>query len=156
MTKTAYRYGFTLVEILLAVTIIGILAALLIPAYNLAIRSRQNAQAASKLRTAVTAFELYASENGSYPADVDRGVVPPEMVSIFSSMHINWFPEVNSLGGRWDWGKNRLGALATIAIASPTVAQSQMIEFDKLIDDGNLNTGRFRQDDDHYFYIIKQ
>jgi type II secretory pathway pseudopilin PulG len=145
---------------LMAVAIIGLLAALVIPAFNLAARSRENALAASKLRTAVAAFELYASENGSYPADVNRGIVPPEMVSLFDSLNIDWFSETNSLGGRWDYGGNgQLGAVATIAIASPTVSSSQMQELDKLIDDGvsDLNSGRFRYNgSDHYYYIIKQ
>jgi len=157
MKRRINRQGMTLVEVLLVVTIIGMLAALLLPAVNWARRSRANAQVASKLRQIVAAFEMYASENGNYPADVNRGIVPPEMIPYFNSMGINWFSETNALGGRWDWGKNQLGAVATIAIASPSVPQSQMEEFDRLIgDDGNLNTGTFQKSGDHHFYIIKK
>jgi prepilin-type N-terminal cleavage/methylation domain-containing protein len=51
------RSGMTLVEILIAVSIIGLLAAFIIPAYNLAIRHRENALVASRLRQAATALD---------------------------------------------------------------------------------------------------
>jgi type IV pilus assembly protein PilA len=138
------------------VTIIGLLAALMVPAFNMAARSRQNAQAASRLRTLVAAFELYASEHGDYPIDVNRAIVPPGMAPYFDSMGITWFSADTALGGNWDWGKNQLGALATIAIAAPTVSRAQMEEFDRLIDDGNLSTGRFRLTGVHHFFIIRE
>lgn len=150
------KKAMTLVEILITVTVIGMLAALMVPAFNMALRSRQNAQAASRLRTLVAAFELYASENGGYPSDVNRAVVPSGMAPYFSSMGITWFAEATSLGGNWDWGRNQLGALATIAIADPTVSRAQMEEFDRLIDDGNLSTGRFRLNGVHHYYIIRE
>lgn len=156
MRYAGCKKAMTLVEILIAVAVIGLLAALMVPAFNLAFRSRQNAQAASRLRTLVAAFELYASENGSYPADVNRAIVPTGMAPYFSSMGITWFAATTSLGGNWDWGRNQLGALATIAIASPTVSRSQMEEFDRLIDDGNLTTGRFRLTGVHHYYIIRE
>jgi prepilin-type N-terminal cleavage/methylation domain-containing protein len=152
------KYGFTLVEVMLAVVIIAMLAALIIPASSLAIRSRENAQAASKLRTLVAAFELYASENGDYPADVSRGIVPSGMSDYFASLKITWFTDATPLGGNWDWGKNQLSAVATIAIAAPTVASSQMQALDKLLDNGisDLNAGKFRYNgSEHYYYIIK-
>ena len=49
MTKLRHRYGFTLIEALLVVAIVGLLVAFIIPAVNLASRSRENAQAARKL-----------------------------------------------------------------------------------------------------------
>lgn len=154
--KPGFTCGFTLVEILLAVAIIALLAALALPAFNMASRSRQNAQAAGKLRTLIAAFEMYASETGDYPADVNRGVVPPEMTNYFAGLKIDWFSETNSLGGRWDWGKNQFGMLASIAIAGPSVSADQMRDLDQLIDDGDLNNGNFRYNgNEHYYYIIK-
>jgi type II secretory pathway pseudopilin PulG len=147
----------TLVEVLLVVVVVAMLAAFLIPTVNHAIRSRQNAQAASKLRTLIAATDLYASENGGYPADVNRGVVPAGMTDYFTSLNIDWFAQSTPLGGNWDWGSNQMGFLATMAIASPTASSSQLTDFDRLVDDGNLNTGKFRYNgSQHYYYIIKQ
>lgn len=155
MAALKYKKGMTLVEILLAVTIIGLLAALMVPAFERASRNRENAQTAARLRMLVSAFELYRSENGDYPEDVNRGVVPVGMQPYFDSLGIDWFTQPTPLGGNWDWGKNQLGALATIAIAEPSVSQTQMEELDRLLDDdGSLESGRFRKSGVHHFYII--
>lgn len=59
--------GFTLIELLVVIIIIGILAAIAIPAF---LRQRENAwgsQVTSDIKNAVTAAESYAVEhNGSY------------------------------------------------------------------------------------------
>lgn len=157
MKKPDDRRGFTLVEVMVVVVIIAMIAAILIPAIKHAISSRENAQAASKLRTLVAAFELYRSEMGSYPADVNRAIVPSGMSDYFSSLNIDWFTQATPLGGQWDWGKNVLGVEASISIASPSVSSSQMTDFDRLIDDGSLSSGKFRYNgSEHYYYIIKQ
>ncbi|MBF0483092.1 MAG: type II secretion system major pseudopilin GspG [Candidatus Omnitrophica bacterium] len=62
------KKGFTLVEILLVVVIIGILAAMVIP--NMAGRSEQARQAAAKADIEAnlsTSLDLYEADNGKYP-----------------------------------------------------------------------------------------
>lgn len=150
----------TLVELLITVTIIALLAAFIIPAYNLAIRRRENALVASHLRTAVTAFTMYRSEAGTYPANVSRGVVPPEMANYFADLKINqWWTTATELGGQWDWDAGSPFKYC-ITIASPTKSTDQMTELDKLVDDGNLSTGNFRRTGSsgsyEYSYILEQ
>jgi prepilin-type N-terminal cleavage/methylation domain-containing protein len=150
------RYGFTLVEILLAVTIIGLLAAFIIPVFNIAIRSRENAHCASKLRQVVAAFTMYRSEMGSYPADRNPGVIPPEMTDYFAELNIDdWWSSPTELGGGWDWD-NGYHYNYSVSISAPTKSAVQLTEFDKLIDDGVLSTGNFRQSGTQYHYIIEK
>ncbi len=140
----------------LAMAIIGMLAVALIPAINLALRSRQNAECARKLRAAVDAFELFAAETGSYPAERSSGVVPPEMADYyFPYFKITWWDEITELGGRWDWDAGS-DFKYSVSISAPTKSASQMTEFDKLIDDGNLSSGNFRQVNMQYHYIIEK
>lgn len=155
MTKPCSRDGMTMVEVLMVVVIIGLLSALLVPAINLAIRGRQNAECARKLRTAVQAFELYAAEVGSYPADRYPGVVPPEMAGYyFPYFKIDWWDSASELGGGWDWD-NGYNFDFSVSISSPTASAEQLAEFDRLIDDGNLNSGNFRKVGSQYHYILE-
>src|SRR6478735_2857624 len=59
--------GFTLVEMLVVITIIGILAALLLPAVNRAIISARNASIAIEVNQLATAIESYKQDKGDYP-----------------------------------------------------------------------------------------
>jgi prepilin-type N-terminal cleavage/methylation domain-containing protein len=156
MTKLAHRSGMTLVEVLMTVTIIALLAVFLIPVANMTTRSRENAACANKLRTAVGAFELYASETGSYPETGTPGVIPPAMASYyFPYFKINWWDKITELGGKWSWN-NGTPFKYSVSITSPTKSADQLTAFDKLIDDGNLSTGNFRISGAGYHYIIEQ
>lgn len=150
--------GMTLVEILLAVTLIGLLTALLIPAVNLAVRSRENARAASRLRRAVAAFEMCRSEQGGYPPDqiVPGQTAVPVMTPYFNDLNIDWWGDATPLGGRWDWDIGYHGFAASLSLWQPDVSQKQLTEFDRLIDDGDLSTGRFRKVSTQYHYILEE
>src|ERR1039457_6255536 len=74
--------GFTLVELLVVITIIGILVAMLLPAVNSARESGRNAQCKNNLRQLGTACLAHEEAQGIFPAggwgwswvgDPDRG-----------------------------------------------------------------------------------
>jgi type IV pilus assembly protein PilA len=63
--------GFTLVELLVVMLILGILAAIAIPAFFNQRDKAHDAQAKSAARTAETAMETYATDNGGSYAAAD-------------------------------------------------------------------------------------
>ena len=63
--------GFTMIELLVVVVIIGILVAIAVPVYLNYRRGAANKSAASDVRGAITAIEQFYTDNGNtYPADV--------------------------------------------------------------------------------------
>ena len=67
VSRRRHHRGFTLVEMLLVITIIGILAALVVP--KMMGRSEQARQSAARadIASIKTALDAYEVDNGSYP-----------------------------------------------------------------------------------------
>lgn len=143
--------GFTLLEIMIAVLIISILAAMALPMLT---RARRNAFAStfvSDLRVASMAFQQYPfANNGLFPADAAPGVMPAGMADYLTKM--NW-TEATSLGGQWDWDPTAR-AVAAVGVTWSDQDMADMV--DKLIDDGNITTGSFKKSADGtaYLYLI--
>jgi prepilin-type N-terminal cleavage/methylation domain-containing protein len=65
----SHRAGFTLVELLIVVTIIGLLASLAIPSISGAMKRAQVTQASSMCAQVKTAITAYNTEYGTWPYD---------------------------------------------------------------------------------------
>lgn len=61
------RRGFTIVELLIVIVVIGILAAITIVAYNGVQDRARNGQRLSDMSAIVKALEIYKVQNGKYP-----------------------------------------------------------------------------------------
>ena len=128
---------------MIVVVIIGLLATMAIPAFKRVIRRQQNSQVVNDLRVFSQAFETYSTMNGKWPANVGPGVIP-------AGMGVGWLKKgvwqaKTPIGGQWNWDYNNVGITAGISISSYTCTNSQLLEIDKLIDDGDLTTGAFQR-----------
>ena len=153
----------TLIEVLMVVGIVGLLSAFLVPIAKKAFEYKENSLVAHKLRTATQAFALYRSEEGSYPGDVNRAVVPAGMAEFFDYFDPKdpeakkvreWWAEATEIGGNFDWDKH--GDVCSVSIVEPTRDSEQLEDLDKMIDDGNLSSGNFRAFGSRYKYILEE
>lgn len=74
------RGGFTLVEMLVSVAIVGILAGLAIPNMKTVLLRARATQLAGDMEVVRTATLNFNGDKHSWPAEAGPGVVPPELV----------------------------------------------------------------------------
>src|SRR6202011_4854018 len=134
--------AFTLVEIMIVVSIIALLVVMALPSFLRARRQAQNAKFINALRVATCAFEMYNIEHSAFPPDVNRAVVPPGMALYFGPT-LDW-TKPTPIGGNWDWDYNVFGFTAGVSVVNPSADVAQMTEIDAKIDDGDLSTGSFQ------------
>lgn len=144
--------GFTLIEIMIVVGIIGLLAAMAINSLTRARRNAQNVAFANDITKACHAFQLYSIRHGHYPADQWPSVVPDGMAEYLPRM--NWTAKT-PVGGYWDWDYGQFGFKAGVSVYQPNRTPVQMAVIDQLLDDGDLQTGSFRRRDQGYIHIIE-
>jgi prepilin-type N-terminal cleavage/methylation domain-containing protein len=65
--KYFYRGGFTLIEILVAITIVSILSGIVLHSASASLRNARNSQRKSDLRIIENALQQYYSDHGFYP-----------------------------------------------------------------------------------------
>ena len=145
--------GFTLVEIMIVVVIIGLLAAMAIPAYGRIQGAAQANRFISDVRTFAQAFETYSLKNGAWPANAGTGIVPAGMSG--ELRNAAWSVTKNSVGGRWNWDYNNFGITAGISCVNSIYTDAEMAAIDAKIDDGDLTTGRFQKIGTRFVYILE-
>ena len=90
--KNKIRFGFTLVEVLVAVTIMAILSTIGYVSYSAAGRSGRDAKRKADLENIRSALEIYKAENNCYPPNDNtdpNGINKTK----FNSTYINPFPQ---------------------------------------------------------------
>lgn len=95
-----FEQGFTLMELLVVISIIGILATLLFPAFSSARNAAYLTRTKAEFRSISVAIELFSNNAGiAYPPDVNRGL-PPGLEAYLAP---GAWPEAPWPGSLYDW-----------------------------------------------------
>ncbi len=137
------KRGFTLVEIMVVIVIIGLLITLAMPAF---LRIRNNTAAttlANDLKVFRAALETYALDQGAYPPDSSPGTDIPGLRDYLPQ---GFFLRTTPIGGSWDIDiDGSAGFAAAVGVGGASdVDQKIILQADKILDDGDPETGDFR------------
>jgi prepilin-type N-terminal cleavage/methylation domain-containing protein len=161
--RRSQRAGFSLIEVMIGITIASIVMAAAIPKLKKSENESRATIIHSDLRTFAAAFDAYAQEKGGWPAESAAGVLPPEMADRLNAT--SWL-RLTPMGGQYNWESNQLHggtryraaiSISETASAPLEVNADTLLALDRLIDDGNLATGSFRTGvNNDPLYIILQ
>lgn len=129
--------GFTLVEIMVVVVIIGLLAGMAVVALK---HTRERALATritNDLRQFRTAFQAFNLQNAGWPPATTAGTIPAGMEGYLAAAYLN----TREPGGAYSWA----GTSGQIRFTTLSATSATMQMVDTAIDDGNLSTGEFTQ-----------
>lgn len=104
--KGMKQAGFSLVELMVVVGIIGILAAIAVPKLQQFTAKAKQSEARSTLRSMDTLQQAYYAENGTYAANATVGfVAPPSSKYTYTNVGT---PDATSYTGQAAWASGRL------------------------------------------------
>ena len=88
--------GFTIVELLIVIVVIGILAAITVVAYNGIQARATNARAQSDMANVQGLIETYNAINGSYPSTGSLNSVRTDVNCTGGSKQVDWVPNLTN------------------------------------------------------------
>ncbi len=155
--QNSLRAGFTMVEIMIVVLIIGIVATMAIPAFAKARKKSLQTRFINDLRIFGDAADYFTLNTGTYLEDSASGAIPTGLEDFIDD---NRWTDGTPIGGQWDSEFNDSGIVSGIGVhfgADPNPGDAYMTQIDAEYDDGDLNTGIFRKiANDRYYYVLQE
>ena len=142
--------GFTLIELLIVVVLLGILAAVVIPAVGNHTDDSKVSATITNIQALQQAALLAKLKGGVWPADQNARILPPEMAPYLPANAFRMPPPV---GGMYDW-QGAWGATAAVSIFDAQFSFDLWTKLDEAVDDGDLLTGHVRLINGAFLYFV--
>lgn len=147
--------GFTLVEILIVVVILGILAAVVFPLFGDIHKNVEQTAFISDLRVFVDAANMYHAKENVYLEDASSGEVPTGFAPYIDT---EVWERTTPITGVWDTELDSYGVTSALGVHFNGVTppdDTYMLQIDDIYDDNDLTTGRFRKlASDRFYHVI--
>ena len=157
MKRTDRSQGFTLVELLVVVAIIGIIASTAVGLLRQQIEKATVSAVTADLKTFETAFVSYATDYDGFPPDTHLNGNYNLPNGVEDYMPVQKWSQVTPLGGNYNWEGPDHYPYAGISLYQPTAPPSTFALLDARFDDGDLSTGKFRLTSNGRFtYILDE
>ena len=149
-------HGMTLIELMIVVSIIGILAALVIPTVSSARQEAAATSAATSLKEYARSCMRYKIDHDAWPPNVPGGHGFNDALDPYISKAERFVD--SPAGGYWayhDWGSGSRSLVSgeryTVGVLIARADDSLFQQIDELIDDGELGAGKVQQYNNYGF-----
>jgi general secretion pathway protein G len=145
--------GFTLVEILVVVVILGVLAAIVLPQFASATDDARYNAFITDLNALTKAVSAYENIHG-LPPDGASGVMPAELDIYMSA---DRYERETPLGGVWDIEVEENGIVLAVGVhfnGSESPSTDILTRIDEMIDNGDIESGSFREIAANRYYNV--
>ncbi|MBT8485301.1 MAG: type II secretion system protein [Phycisphaerales bacterium] len=154
-SRRRLQTGFTLIEILIVVVILGILAAIVLSLFGTSSQNAQRTAFATSGRILTDAAVRYRLDTRDYLEDAASGVLPIGFAPYIQETAWGETP----IGGVWDTELNSFGVTAALGVhfdgTGETRGDLYMLGLDDMMDDGDLTSGEFRKlAADRYYFVL--
>jgi general secretion pathway protein G len=143
--------AFSLIELVIVVVIIGIIGAIAVPRYSAFALNAKVSSYTNEINNIIEGVYEYAQTNGGYPAHEAGFAFPTELLELFRD---NPAEMGTPFGGIWRY-KNQSGSVSVGSKkGSGSPDTEAMTRIDAILDDGNLNTGRFQSQGAAWYWML--
>lgn len=146
------KNGFTLVEIMIVLVLIGLLVAMAIPAFTRVREASQNSQLANDMRIFADMLDTFMLDTGTVPVNSTPGTAHTEFATYIK---LDRWEATTPIGGQWDVETGGSNFEIAIGVVGYSATNDQLLDFDRAYDDGNLATGIYIQDGGNYYRVIE-